>query len=163
MLLIWLVYSRDFHPVLFAKSGPFTLFPPPIEKKNRNQWNFILNMIKCIQFTTFVQSRDFILSQIRGGAFNPGWQYDANALEFSHQRELNHQRKQRTSFGTYQVCSLCLQRNYKILRGRLHKLDFIKIAVPSLMKRVLADFLVWYHLIIAPKITILLLPAIPIH
>ncbi|XP_022337039.2 hillarin-like [Crassostrea virginica] len=40
--------------------------------------------------------------QIRGGAFNPGWQYDANALEFSHQRELNHQRKQRTSFGTYQ-------------------------------------------------------------
>ncbi|XP_048767751.2 hillarin-like [Ostrea edulis] len=40
--------------------------------------------------------------QIRGSTFNPGWQYDANALEFSHQRELNYQRKQRTSFGTYQ-------------------------------------------------------------
>lgn len=129
---------------MFAKYGPFTLSPPPIEKRKKIVIRGIssLTIIKCIQTTTFEQRSDFILLQIRGGAFNPGWQYDANALEFSHQRELNHQRKQRTSFGTYQVCSLCLQRNYKILRGRLHKLDFIKIAVPSLMNRILADFLV---------------------
>ncbi|KAL3856219.1 hypothetical protein ACJMK2_010996 [Sinanodonta woodiana] len=39
--------------------------------------------------------------QIRGSVYNPGWQYDANALEFAHQRGLSNQKKQRTSFGTY--------------------------------------------------------------
>lgn len=51
---------------MFAKSGPFTLFPPPIKKK-RNQWNFILNYDKMylIHYICTKQRFHFITDQGR--------------------------------------------------------------------------------------------------
>lgn len=39
--------------------------------------------------------------EIRGSKYNPGWQYDSNAMEFAHQRELAQRNRKRTSLGTY--------------------------------------------------------------
>ncbi|KAK3790845.1 hypothetical protein RRG08_038335 [Elysia crispata] len=37
----------------------------------------------------------------RGSLNPPGWQYDANALEFAHHREIYRRGKHKTSTGTY--------------------------------------------------------------
>ena len=88
---------------------------------------------------SLLSESDPLLFQIRGGAFNPGWQYDANALEFSHQRELNHQRKQRTSFGTYQVFPfVSIVITWPIIQTHFHQ----NSELSSLMNKILADFFV---------------------
>lgn len=90
-------------------------------------------------FLCYLNLTDRLLFQIRGGAFNPGWQYDANALEFSHQRELNHQRKQRTSFGTYQVFPfVSIVITWPIIQTHFHQ----NSELSSLMNKILADFFV---------------------
>ncbi|XP_071093705.1 hillarin-like isoform X1 [Haliotis cracherodii] len=45
--------------------------------------------------------------QTRGSVYNPGWQYDANALEFAHYREIFLRGKQKTSTGTYSDYEKC--------------------------------------------------------
>ncbi|KAI8782867.1 hillarin [Biomphalaria glabrata] len=37
----------------------------------------------------------------RGSLYNPGWQYDANAMEFAHFKEIYRRGKQKTTTGTY--------------------------------------------------------------
>ena len=47
-----------------------------------------------------------ILLQMRAGT---GWNYDANALEFSHLKNLHgHGRKHRPSLGTFKVMPICM-------------------------------------------------------
>lgn len=45
----------------------------------------------------------FNVFQIRGSVYNPGWQYDSNAMEFAHAREISERDNQKKSFGTYEV------------------------------------------------------------
>ena len=52
--------------------------------------------------------------QTRGSVYNPGWQYDANALEFAHYKEIFRRGKQKTCTGTYKV----MERSYVIVLVR---------------------------------------------
>ncbi|XP_059163218.1 hillarin-like [Physella acuta] len=42
-----------------------------------------------------------ISDQTRGSVYNPGWQYDANAMEFAHYKEIYRRGRQKTTTGTY--------------------------------------------------------------
>ncbi|GFR75041.1 kyphoscoliosis peptidase [Elysia marginata] len=52
----------------------------------------------------------------RGSSTTPGWQYDANALEFAHHREIYRRGKHKTSTGTYRLHSLVDRRNWQDAR-----------------------------------------------